>query len=201
MSESDSCAPGWERSRRQITRVPSGHAERSTRPVSSVAQAPLRGWPSALPPDPRRRHPWLEPRGALEPGRAAVAACRPRCRDGVAGRVDRALGPSDRRAAARPPRPQRPDGSNRLGPVDIRTPRDREGSFAPQIVSVRRLRRNASWLELALLAHDITVWTSSSASTVHTVSEPKRLRYRTLYRRPLTRHVCRLTLHLPDNWP
>ena len=37
-----SCAPGWGRSLRRISRVPSGHADRSTRSVASATHAPSR---------------------------------------------------------------------------------------------------------------------------------------------------------------
>ena len=62
---------------------------------------------------------------------------------------------------------------------------------------------NAAWLELALLAHDITVWTQQLClDGAHAVSEPKRLRYRILHvAGRLTRHARRLTLHLPADWP
>ena len=45
-SVKDSCAPGCGRSRRQISRVPSGQSGRLTWPVSSVTHAPSRGSPS-----------------------------------------------------------------------------------------------------------------------------------------------------------
>ena len=62
---------------------------------------------------------------------------------------------------------------------------------------------NAAWLELALLAHDITVWTQQLClDGAHAVSEPKRLRYRILHvAGRLTRHARQLTLHLPADWP
>jgi hypothetical protein len=62
---------------------------------------------------------------------------------------------------------------------------------------------NAGWLELALLAHDITVWTQQLClDGTHAICEPKRLRYRILHvAGRLTRHARRLTLHLPADWP
>ena len=67
MSVNRSCAPGWGRSLRTITRIPAGQDDRSSRPVSSATQAPgrdlaagvigrfpdpvreVRGWPGACP--------------------------------------------------------------------------------------------------------------------------------------------------------
>jgi Transposase DDE domain group 1 len=62
---------------------------------------------------------------------------------------------------------------------------------------------NAAWLELALCAHDITVWTQLlTLDGEHQVCEPKRLRYRILHvAGQLTRHARRHTLHLPADWP
>ncbi len=62
---------------------------------------------------------------------------------------------------------------------------------------------NAAWLELALLAHDITVWTQQLClDGAHAICEPKRLRYRILHvAGRLTRHARRLILHLPADWP
>ena len=38
---------------------------------------------------------------------------------------------------------------------------------------------NAAWLEIALIAHDLTVWTQQTCLTgEHAIAEPKRLRYR-----------------------
>jgi hypothetical protein len=64
-------------------------------------------------------------------------------------------------------------------------------------------KANAAWLELALLAHDITVWTQQLClDGAHARCEPKRLRYRILHvAARLTRHARRLTLHLPADWP
>jgi hypothetical protein len=66
-----------------------------------------------------------------------------------------------------------------------------------------RFAANAAWLELALLAHDITVWTQQLClDGAHAIYEPKRLRYRILHvAGRLTRHARRLTLHLPADWP
>ena len=62
---------------------------------------------------------------------------------------------------------------------------------------------NAAWFELALLAHDILVWTQQlTLDGEHKISEPKRLRYRILHvAGQLTRHARRTTLHLPADWP
>jgi hypothetical protein len=61
----------------------------------------------------------------------------------------------------------------------------------------------AAWLELALCAHDIMVWTQLlTLDGEHQLCEPKRLRYRILHvAGQLTRHARRVTLHLPADWP
>ena len=62
---------------------------------------------------------------------------------------------------------------------------------------------NAAWFELALLAHDILVWTQQlTLDGEHKNSEPKRLRYRILHvAGQITHHARRSTLHLPADWP
>jgi hypothetical protein len=62
---------------------------------------------------------------------------------------------------------------------------------------------NQAWLEAALCAHDLTVWTQLLLfDAEHAVCEPKRLRYRLLHvAGKLTRHARQLTLHLPADWP
>jgi hypothetical protein len=62
---------------------------------------------------------------------------------------------------------------------------------------------NQAWLEAALVAHDLTVWTQLLLfDGEHAVCEPKRLRYRLLHvAGRLTRHARQLTLHLPADWP
>ena len=62
---------------------------------------------------------------------------------------------------------------------------------------------NAAWLELALIAHDVMVWTQGlTLEGEHAICEPKRLRYRILHvAGQLTRHARRTTLHLPADWP
>ena len=62
---------------------------------------------------------------------------------------------------------------------------------------------NAAWLELALLAHDIMVFTQLLClDGEHRICEPKRLRYRVLHvAGQVTRHARRTTLHLPADWP
>lgn len=62
---------------------------------------------------------------------------------------------------------------------------------------------NAAWLELALTAHDMIVWTQLlTLDGEHQICEPKRLRYRILHvAGQLTRHARRTTLHLPADWP
>jgi hypothetical protein len=62
---------------------------------------------------------------------------------------------------------------------------------------------NQAWLEAALVAHELTVWTQLLLfDGDHSLCEPKRLRYRLLHvAARLTRHARRLTLHLPADWP
>jgi hypothetical protein len=62
---------------------------------------------------------------------------------------------------------------------------------------------NAAWLELALAAHDVMVWTQLlTLEDEHRICEPKRLRYRILHvAGQLTHHARRTTLHLPADWP
>jgi hypothetical protein len=62
---------------------------------------------------------------------------------------------------------------------------------------------NAAWFELALIAHDLIVWTQQLClAGEHRISEPKRLRYRILHiAGQITRHARRHTLHLPADWP
>jgi hypothetical protein len=62
---------------------------------------------------------------------------------------------------------------------------------------------NQAWLEAALCAHNLTVWTQLLLfDGEHKVCEPKRLRYRLLHvAGKLTRHARQLTLHLPADWP
>jgi hypothetical protein len=62
---------------------------------------------------------------------------------------------------------------------------------------------NAAWLELVLMAQDLTAWTQRLclAGTALARSEPKRLRYRLLHiAARITRHARRLRLHLPRDW-
>lgn len=62
---------------------------------------------------------------------------------------------------------------------------------------------NAAWLELALTAHDIVVWTQQLAlDGQHAISEPKRLRYRILHvAGRLAFHARTATLHIQASWP
>ena len=62
---------------------------------------------------------------------------------------------------------------------------------------------NAAWLELALLAHDIMLFTQLlTLDGEHRICEPKRLRYRILHvAGQLTSHARQTTLHLPADWP
>ena len=62
---------------------------------------------------------------------------------------------------------------------------------------------NQAWLEAALCAHDLTIWTQLLLfDGEHRVCEPKRLRYRLLHvAGKLTHHARQLTLHLPADWP
>jgi hypothetical protein len=67
----------------------------------------------------------------------------------------------------------------------------------------RSFDANAAWLELALAAHDVMVWTQLlTLDGEHRLCEPKRLRYRILHvAGQLTRHARQVTLHLPADWP
>jgi hypothetical protein len=67
----------------------------------------------------------------------------------------------------------------------------------------RSFDANAAWLELALAAHDVMIWTQLlTLDSEHRICEPKRLRYRILHvAGQLTRHARRVTLHLPADWP
>ena len=62
---------------------------------------------------------------------------------------------------------------------------------------------NAAWLELALAAHDVMVFTQLlTLDGEHQLCEPKRLRHRILHvAGQLTRHARQVTLHLPADWP
>jgi Transposase DDE domain group 1 len=62
---------------------------------------------------------------------------------------------------------------------------------------------NAAWFELALIAHDVMIWTQLLClEGEHRICEAKRLRYRILHvAGHLTRHARRHTLHLPADWP
>jgi hypothetical protein len=62
---------------------------------------------------------------------------------------------------------------------------------------------NAAWLELALAALEVTVWTQQlTLDGEHRTCEPKRLRYRILHvAGQLTRHARQTILHLPADWP
>jgi hypothetical protein len=62
---------------------------------------------------------------------------------------------------------------------------------------------NAVWLELSLIAQDLTAWTQRLALTGElAVCEPKTLRYRLLHTAGrLVFHARRATLRLPHNWP
>jgi hypothetical protein len=64
-------------------------------------------------------------------------------------------------------------------------------------------KANAAWLEMALLAHDIMVFTQLlTLDGEHRICEPKRLRYRILHvAGQLTSHARQTTLHLPADWP
>jgi Transposase DDE domain group 1 len=81
----------------------------------------------------------------------------------------------------------------------IKTLKQAGASFLP----FRSFAANAAWLELALCAHDVMVWTQLLClDGEHRACEPKRLRYRILHvAGQLTRHARRTTLHLPADWP
>ena len=88
----------------------------------------------------------LEPEEITGPGRAADAARGPGDRDGAGRRADRAPGLSARAGAAgrRGQHPQRRRRRRRCRPSSGRsrssTPRDRDGSFEPQLVGKRQTR-------------------------------------------------------------
>ena len=67
----------------------------------------------------------------------------------------------------------------------------------------RDLAANAAWLELVLIARDLTAWTQALLLDGDLAAcEPKRLRYRLLHiAGRLTRSGRRHTLHLPKSWP
>jgi hypothetical protein len=71
------------------------------------------------------------------------------------------------------------------------------------VLPFHSFQANAAWLELALTATDIMVWTQAlTLDGEHQTSDPKRLRYRILHvAGQLTRHARRVTLHLPADWP
>jgi hypothetical protein len=46
-------------------------------------------------------------------------------------------------------------------------------------VASQNWQPNAAWVEVALIAHDLTVWTQQTClAGEHAIAEPKRLRYR-----------------------
>jgi hypothetical protein len=81
----------------------------------------------------------------------------------------------------------------------VKTLKATGASFLP----FHSFQANATWLELALCAHDVMTWTQLlTLEGEHRVCEPKRLRYRILHvAGQLTRHARRITLHLPADWP
>ena len=81
----------------------------------------------------------------------------------------------------------------------VKTLKATGASFLP----FHSFQANAAWFELALIAHDMIVWTQELClEGEHRISEPKRLRYRILHvAGHLTRHARRHTLHLPADWP
>jgi hypothetical protein len=66
-----------------------------------------------------------------------------------------------------------------------------------------RWRRNAVWLELVLMAQDLTGWTQALLlAGPLAVAEPKTLRYRLLHvAARVVRHARRLILRLQGSWP
>jgi Transposase DDE domain group 1 len=66
-----------------------------------------------------------------------------------------------------------------------------------------RLRRNAVWLELVLMACDLTCWTQALLlDGALAVCEPKALRYRLLHvAARIVRHARRLIVRLQRTWP
>jgi DDE family transposase len=67
----------------------------------------------------------------------------------------------------------------------------------------RDFDHNAVWLELSLIAQDLTAWTQQLALDDElALCEPKTLRYRLLHTAArLSFHARRATLRLPRNWP
>jgi hypothetical protein len=67
----------------------------------------------------------------------------------------------------------------------------------------RDFAHNAVWLELSLIAQDLTAWTQQLALDHELATcEPKALRYRLLHTAArLAFHARRATLRLPANWP
>jgi Transposase DDE domain group 1 len=65
-----------------------------------------------------------------------------------------------------------------------------------------RWRRNAVWLELVLLAQDLTGWTQALLAGPLAHAEPKTLRYRLLHvAARIVRHARRSILRLQGSWP
>lgn len=65
----------------------------------------------------------------------------------------------------------------------------------------REFDLNAVWLELSLIAHDLTAWTQALEGELR-VCEPKALRYRLLHTAGrLAFHARRATLRLQRSWP
>ncbi len=81
----------------------------------------------------------------------------------------------------------------------VKTLKQAGAAFLP----FRAFDANLAWLELALTAHDIMVWTQLlTLDGEHRICEPKRLRYRIRHvAGQLTRHARQITLHLPADWP
>jgi hypothetical protein len=66
-----------------------------------------------------------------------------------------------------------------------------------------RMRRNAVWLELVLLAQDLICWAQALLLDGELcVAEPKTLRYRLWHvAARVVRHARRLIMRLPRCWP
>jgi len=67
----------------------------------------------------------------------------------------------------------------------------------------REFQHNEVWLELSLIASDLTVWTQALTLTGELATcEPKTLRYRLLHTAArLAFHARRATLHIQNTWP
>jgi hypothetical protein len=84
-----------------------------------------------------------------------------------------------------------------------RGPHPRRQGDRPAQPPFDRWRRNAVWLELVLLAQDLTCWTQALLlDGALAVAEPKTLRYRLLHvAARIVHHARRVILRLQRTWP